>query len=240
MSTPAYTCYDADRMTLTHTYIRRAALLLAALACLMPARAQRRFLHPELYLGAHAGVMAATTLFAPSVPGTENLLNACTLAPDGGLVFRYNGHKCCGFQVELNYMQRGWAERSDTHAYARRLDYIQLPFLSHIWFGSKHGRGFFNLGPQIGYCVHDDGGNGTKQTARTEQYQPIDHPFDWGVAAGVGGYYRSDHAGVWQVEARFNYSLGTLFSAGTKDYFSNANAMNLSLNLAWLWEFRRP
>lgn len=240
MSTPEFTCYDAENMPIKHTHTRIAFLLFLLGTTLLPTQAQRRFLHPELYFGAQAGVMAATTIFAPSVPGTENILNACTLAPDGGLVFRYNGHKHCGFQVELNYMQRGWAERSDTHAYARRLHYIQLPFLSHIWFGSKSGRGFFNLGPQIGYCVYDDGGSGTQQTTRTQQYQHIDLPFDWGVAAGVGGYFRSNHTGVWQLEARFNYSLGTLFYAGTKDYFSNANAMNLSLNLAWLWEFRQP
>ena len=124
-------------------------------------------------------------------------------------------------------------------AYTRALHYIELPFLMHIYFGSSTVRGFVNLGPQIGYCVYDNSGIGTKQTSEVHQYSPIEMPFDWGIAGGLGFYIRSRNAGLYQLEVRYNYSLGTLFDASLSAHFHNSNPMELSVNLAWLWEFKR-
>ncbi len=109
----------------------------------------------------------------------------------------------------------------------------------HIYFGSSTVRGFVNLGPQIGYCVYDNSGIGTKQTSEVHQYSPIEMPFDWGIAGGLGFYIRSRNAGLYQLEVRYNYSLGTLFDASLSAHFHNSNPMELSVNLAWLWEFKR-
>ncbi len=221
-------------------FSRSIAIVTMLLCIRLSAVAQPRLRTPEIYLGIHGGALGSMCLWNPRVSGTEEIHNTVLLGANGGLVFRYSGHKCCGLQLELNYMQKGWRENAETSAYTvhytRRLDYIELPFLSHIYFGSPSFRGFFNLGPQIGYCIHDDMGSGTQNTLAKDhpQYEPIDNPFDWGIAGGLGCYYRHPKAGIFQLEARFNFSLGDTFSHSKTAYFSQSHAMNLSVNLAYL------
>ena len=202
--------------------------------------AQPRLRHPELYIGAHAGVMASSITFKPTVKGIDLLQSPLSI--NGGLVVRYAAHKVCALQLELNYMQRGWREMLPATAtspavdYRRQLDYIQLPLLMHLAFGNKF-RGFLNLGPQIGYCFRDSE-YGTKNPLYTHHYLPIQQPFDWGLAGGLGMYYRTNKIGTFQLEARFNYSLGSVFNNRITDYFTSANPMNLSVNFAYLWEIK--
>lgn len=218
----------------------RYILFLFLLAISSTLVAQPRLRHPELYIGAHAGVMASSITFKPTVKGIDLLQSPLSI--NGGLVIRYAAHKVCALQLELNYMQRGWREMLPATAtspavdYRRQLDYIQLPLLMHLAFGNKF-RGFLNLGPQIGYCFRDTE-YGTKNPLYTHHYLPIQQPFDWGLAGGLGMYYRSNKIGTFQLEARFNYSLGSIFNNRITDYFTSANPMNLSVNFAYLWEIR--
>ena len=201
--------------------------------------AQPRLQAPEMYFGVHGGVSASSVMFVPSVDNMTPITQACVLGGNGGFVFRYAGHKYCALPVELNYQHRGWREHSDAGTYVRSLHYIELPLLMNINFGSERWRGIFNFGPQLGYCVKDEGGAGTQIATSTVHYAPIDHPFDWGLAAGLGFYYRSRHAGLYQLEARFNYSFGGVFGTSLIDHFEMASPMDLSLNLAWMWEFKK-
>lgn len=222
--------------------IDRKSIVLCLLLCLtMCVMAQPRLRTPEMYVGVHGGVLASMVYFSPSVDGINPLTSPLT--PNGGVVFRYAGHKVCGLQVELNYMQRGWHEGINSEDavsevdYRRKLRYIEIPLLMHLYFGSEHCRGFVNLGPQVGYCFSDVQ-LGIASTSATAQYAPIQHPFDWGLSGGIGIYYRHLRIGVFQLEMRFNYSLGSIFNTQLGDYFSNANPMDLSLNLAYLWQLR--
>lgn len=218
----------------------RYILFLFLLAISSTLVAQPRLRHPELYIGAHAGVMASSITFKPTVKGIDLLQSPLSI--NGGLVVRYAAHKVCALQLELNYMQRGWREvlpataTSPAVDYRRQLDYIQLPLLMHLAFGNKF-RGFLNLGPQIGYCFRDTE-YGTKNPLYTHHYLPIQQPFDWGLAGGLGMYYRTNKIGTFQLEARFNYSLGSIFNNRITDYFTSANPMNLSVNFAYLWEIK--
>ena len=156
------------------------------LVCLMGIgmmHAQPRLRTPEFYLGVHGGVSASSILFNPSINYMTPITNACVLGGNGGLMFRYMGHKYCAFQMELNYLHRGWAEQDASLGYySRSLHYIELPILMHLNFGSTRSRWFFNLGPQIGYCVKDESST-------------ITHPFDWGLAAGTGLLFKTRKAG---------------------------------------------
>lgn len=195
--------------------------------------AQPRLRRPEIYVGAHGGVMASTVLFSPTVENMDILQSPLTM--NGGLVFRYAAHKVCAVQIELNYMQRGWHEGGSANNYTRQLDYIEIPLLMHLYFGKERFRGFVNLGPQVGYCVRDVI---PQSPNNSHQYQPIDKPFDWGLAGGLGCYYRTKKIGLFQLEARFNFSLGTIYNNRKVDYFTQSNSMNLSLNFAYLWEIK--
>ncbi len=221
-------------MRLRHIFITILLLILS-----IAVNAQPRLRTPEMYVGAHAGAMASTMLFKPNIANIDIMQSPLTI--NGGLVFRYAGHKVCAIQTELNYMQRGWRETitlgQTTMDYTRQLDYIEIPLLMHLYFGKERFRGFFNLGPQIGYCIRDVA-TPLPEGVTAPHYLPIDKPFDWGLAGGLGCYLRTRKIGLFQLEARFNFSMGTTYNNRKVDYFSQSNAMNLSLNFAYLWEVR--
>lgn len=221
-------------MRLRHIFITMLLLILS-----IAVSAQPRLRTPEIYVGAHAGAMASTMLFKPNIANIDIMQSPLTI--NGGLIFRYAGHKVCAIQTELNYMQRGWRETitlgQTTMDYTRQLDYIEIPLLMHLYFGKERFRGFFNLGPQIGYCIRDVA-TSLPEGVTAPHYLPIDKPFDWGLAGGLGCYYRTRHIGLFQLEARFNFSMGTTYNNRKVDYFSQSNAMNLSLNFAYLWEIK--
>ena len=204
----------------------RFSVILILLPLSIVAMAQPRLSEPKYQFGVVGGVEASMTQFKPSVKQTAT---SPQLGGTAGFIFRYLGHKYCALQLELEWMRRGWHE--DT-GYIRQFDYLNLPFMAHIYFGDRF-RGYINLGPEIGYCL-----NSTAKSQPSDygpQYADIDNRFYWGVCGGLGMYGRTV-AGCWQLEARFGYGLGTYFSNRATAYFSNSNPMTLSLNVAWLWE----
>ena len=190
--------------------------------------AQPRLAKPVYYIGAHGGVTASTVLFNPAESGMSPITKACVLGGNGGLVFRYEGHKYCAFQMELNYEHRGWTQNGIAHS----LHYVELPILMHLNFGSQTCKWFFNLGPQIGYCVKDEGLEST-------EYKPVDHPFDWGLAAGTGVYFKTRKAGLYQLEIRYDFSFGGVYGTTVTDKYKMANPMDLSINLAWMYGIKK-
>lgn len=207
------------------------------------AQAQPRLGAPEFAIGIHGGASASSILFRPVVDNMTPITNACVLGGNGGLVFRYAEHKYCGLQVELNYLHRGWAEKnvSTGETYSRNLHYVELPIMMHLNFGSEQWRWFFNLGPQIGYCVKDEGNKGTlvNGSGQAEYTTPITHPFDWGLIAGTGVYCQTRKAGTYQLEIRFDYSFGGIYGTGLIDHFNMASPMDLSINFAYMWHFKK-
>ena len=199
-------------------------ILVIALCALVfvPTKAQPRLMAPEFYLGAHGGVSAGTVLFNPKVANMTPITNACVLGGNAGLVFRYAGHKYCHFQMELNYQHRGWKQSGTEH----NLHYVELPILMNLNFGSQLCRWIFNLGPQIGYCVKDESNS-------------IDHPFDWGLAAGTGFYIQTSKAGIYELEIRFDFSFGGVYSTKVTDSYKMASPMDLSINLGWYMPIRK-
>lgn len=236
--------------------MKRLLFILAVLLVGLASSAQRKLEKEEFYLGAQGGYMASMVNFSPVV---GQMAKHSFFGPTAGLVFRYAGHKACALQLEVNYMQRGWQECrlmevenatgdrvvAEVTGYSRQLDYVEVPMLFHLYFGRKF-RGFLNLGPQIGYLVHESQKNVPDEFANAwednlpsktaHQYARAEKPFDWGLAGGLGMYYRSKYAGVYQIEARFNYSLGGVFRSTQMDYFSMCSPMNLSLTFAYMWQ----
>ena len=205
-------------------------------------QAQPRLRNAEYSIGVHGGVSASTILFRPSVGNMTPITNACVLGGNGGLVFRYAEHKYCGLQVELNYLHRGWAEKNTStgEAYSRSLHYVEVPLMMHLNFGSPHWRWFFNLGPQLGYCVKDEGNSGVLVNGSgAAEYDPIEQPFDWGLIAGTGVYCKTKKAGTYQLEIRFDFSFGGIFRTRPIDYFDMASPMDLSINFAYMWNFKK-
>ena len=217
---------------------RGVKLLTLLLVLAVRVGAQPRLPHAEMFVGAYGGATVSTVFFTPEVGGMKDLLKV-PLGWNAGAVFRYGAHKVCALQVEAGYAQRGWREYSadDGYDYRRTLHYIQVPLLAHIHFGGEHVQGFVNLGPQIAYCLASRE-SGTRQTASTYQYRPIDHRFDWGAAGGIGFYGMHRKAGVYQLELRVHYSFGSLYNNSRAENFAASNTLTASLNFAYMWQIK--
>lgn len=183
---------------------------------------------PEIYIGPNFGLTASRVLFNPKVQQTF------FWGYNGGITFRYVSEEHFGFQVEANYSQRGWNEEGNV--YARRLDYLEIPFLTHAYLGEKN-RLFFNIGPKLGYLLdetvlNDDGGD----TNAEQRVKPADFKFDYGITVGLGYNLKTRKAGIFQFELRGNYGLSDIFANQKSDFFDNSNYLNISANIGWLFQ----
>jgi hypothetical protein len=190
--------------------------------------AQIRLDRPEMYLGANFGVTESMVSFKPAV--NQGFL----MAYNGGIVFRYIAEKNVGMQIELNYSQRGWTE--STGLYSRQLNYIELPFMTHIYMGKK-SRFFINLGPKVSYLLSEKVLLDSSGTSDTQHTTSIQNPFDYGLCGGFGFLFNI-RRNIIQLDTRANYSISNVFSDKKTDYFSLSNNMNLAVNLAWLFQIK--
>ncbi len=191
--------------------------------------AQDRLIKPEAYIGVTGGVSESMVLFTPTV--SQGLLQGY----NGGIVFRYIAEKNVGMQAELNFSQRGWKESSGL--YSRRLNYIELPFMTHIYIGKKN-RFFINLGPKVSYLLSEKTIlNKVSNSSEKQQTDPVDNSFDYGLCMGLGVLFNI-HGNNIQLETRGNYSLNDVFPSSKIDYFSDSHNMYFSVNLGWLLKMK--
>lgn len=168
-----------------------------------------------------------------------------------GVMFRYIEESHFGLIAELNFIQRGWKENfeGEPFSYERTLDYIQLPVLAHIYFG-RRGRFFANVGPEIGLRISDSyksnfdvtntaNISGFPKYHNVMQYsEPIKQRIDYGICAGFGGEFSINRRNALNIEARFYYGLGNLFSSARKDYFNASNSMAVEFTVGYWFRIK--
>lgn len=221
--------------------------LLLTVAAVFPAVAQRHY-SPNFAIGAKGGMTLSRMSFSPKTDQTW--LSGVT----AGLQLRYTEERHVGIIAELNLTQRGWRESyepGENFSYKRTLTYIQLPLMTHIFFGSRKFKGFVNLGPEIGYMIGSkitadfDYSNissvpGYPQGYRVSEQLNMDisNRFDYGIAAGIGmeAVVRRRHSIM--LEGRFYYGLGNIFPSAKKDYFSASRSMSVEITLGYLFRLR--
>ena len=143
------------------------------MASLSICHAQKSTFKQELAVGASFGLNFSSVSFAPKVP------TKMKLGFNGGATIRWNTEPNLGIQAELNFTQHGWEEKFEEkpqYKYSRTVNYMELPFLTHIHFGSKRVRVFVNLGPKIGYALSEStesnlNGETRTRTVRTNNIQ---------------------------------------------------------------------
>lgn len=196
-------------------------------------------------LGVKAGADLSRVFFSPSV---DQVFKPGAMA---GLTFRYIEESHFGLIAELNFVQRGWKESfEDTpYSYSRTMDYLQIPILAHIYFG-RRGRFFINLGPEFGVRLSDKISSNfdTETTASLPDFpkyhsirqysEPVKQRVDYGIAAGLGGEFSLNRKNAINLEVRFYYGLGNIFSASKKDYFKASNSMSLQFCLGYLFRVK--
>jgi hypothetical protein len=207
------------------------------------AQAQKTVFRPEFAVGVSGGFNFASTSFSPKV------LQGSLIAPNAGLTLRWLTEKNCGVQVELNYKQQGWSEKFEDpetseplgYNYSRKMSYIEIPFLTHVYFGQGKVNYFVNLGPQLGYLISestdsnldgDEPGN-----VNAQHTMEADKKFEWGLGGGPGIELRTG-AGNFLLEGRFYYALSDFYNTRRKDYFSKASSQVISVKLTYLFRVK--
>lgn len=231
-------------MTSTFKRILLPLLILLAIPAI-PLSAQRHYI-PHVHVGVHGGVSMSRQSFYPSIK--ESMLNGLQF----GFSFRYAEERHVGLLAELNIEQRGWKENFEEAPFSfhRRLTYIELPVMTHIFFGSRTVKGFFNLGPEVGYMIGD------KATAdfpymglpnvpdfpsnrRYEQMQmDISSRFDYGITAGAGVEFIIRRRHSITLEGRYYYGLGNIFPSARKDIFSASRGSSIQITLGYLFRLK--
>lgn len=221
--------------------------ILLILALLIPSAllAQREY-SPKFYLGAKGGATLSRMTFSPGVH--QKMVQGVTM----GVSAKYVEENIFGLLAEVNITQRGWKEDFERDLapefdYSRKLTYIQIPFMTHIYFGSDRFKGFINLGPEFGYMIGDkisanfEYNNlkdipGFPTTMRTNEQMSMDieRKFDYGIAAGAGIEFIVKRKHSFQLEGRFYYGLGNIFNDSKRDFFSASRGMSIEITLGYM------
>ena len=212
-------------------------VLITAIICattLGSAVAQKKF-QQELSVGASFGTTFSTVSFSPT-----KVQQKMKLGYTGGVTLRWVTEKNLGLQAELNFAQQGWNEMFEDqpeYKYSRTINYLELPILTHIYFGNKNFRFFINLGPKSGYAFGektDENLNGASpNTENTQHDMAIEKKFDWGLCGGPGIEIRTG-IGSFLLEGRYYYALGDIFNSRQEDYFSKSASQVFSAKISYL------
>lgn len=226
--------------------MRRIVLLLTVFLGIMGAKAQTHYI-PHVWVGGHAGMTMSEISFSPSV--RQSMVQGMT----AGLSFRYAEERHVGLIAEFNISQRGWKEDFEgaPFSYSRRLTYMEIPVLTHIFFGSPKFKGFFNLGPVVGYMIgdniksdfdyaHPDQVPGFPLSNRsTEQMaMEIKNKFDYGITAGAGCEFVVKRRHAFSLEARYYFGLGNIYPSSKKDTFSASRGTSIMVTLGYMFRLK--
>lgn len=202
----------------------------------------------HIHVGAKAGASLSSIVFSPEVN------QSMTTGLIGGVAFRYAEERHVGLLAELNVAQRGWKESFDDglpFEYSRTLTYIQLPLMTHIFFGWKRFNININLGPEISYMVGStinsnfDYANVSTvpdfplQYRMTEQLtMPIKNRFDYGITGGVGCEFKLNRKHSLALEGRYYFGLGNIFPAAKKDVFDASRHSSIMITLGYYYRLK--
>ncbi|MGL4293412.1 MAG: porin family protein [Bacteroidales bacterium] len=194
----------------------------------------------EHSIGVTGGIVMSKMSFRP-----QTILQDFRIGPSFGIVYRYIEEKYFGIQAELLFTQRGWKDKLEDYPelfFERSLNYVELPILSHIFFGNNRVRGFVNLGPKFAYFLGD-----SKNTNITESVNgletahhtlAIDRKFDYGITGGGGLEIRFGRNSLL-LEGRYYFGLGDIFPNEKKDVFEASSNQNISITATYLFHLNR-
>lgn len=206
----------------------------------LPIQSQTHY-QSNVAIGVKGGVDFSEVFFNPHVKQTFEL------GTTAGLMVRYIEENHFGLIGELNFAQRGWKENfeDDPFHYSRDLDFIDLCFLAHVYFG-RRGRFFFNAGPQVGYYLgeHIKANFDPNDISSIPNFpvinrinqqmtEPINIKVDYGISAGLGGEFNINRRNSICLECRFYFGLANIFSTKRADYFNASNQMSLSATIGY-------
>lgn len=220
-------------------------VMVAAIGCTISGWSQTHF-DSRVDIGARGGVTFSTVMFKPSITGKLGM------GYTGGVTFRYTEENHFGLIAEVNLVQRGWAEKFENlpYSYQRILNYVEVPVMSHIYFGNR-GKFFINAGPEVAYYLGDQinsnfdyrdtsGLEGFHdKNRRTEQLtMEVSHKLDFGIVAGLGGEFSINRRNSLAIEARVYYGIGNVMPSGRQDTFSLSNQLSFGVTAGYWFRIK--
>lgn len=214
----------------------------------------RRDFPQELSLGLNAGVNLTKVSFLHNMNdrlfelGDQSLWQGARF----GFVARYIHQNHFGVQLEVNYAQAGWSEKFHEDMgvamvngfdlqdvkLGRRLEYLDIPALAHIYFGKRRLRFFVNLGPEIrvmtkyGEMKWNIPENDSRRSAFAEdddRFLDEYHNVDYGLTGGGGFDMKIGKMVHLLVECRYSYGFGDLYNNNKADLFQRSNNQMLGV-----------
>lgn len=200
--------------------------------------AQRSDFRPKFYLGAGGGVLFSMVDFVPNIP------QGYRMGYHGGVSAKYISENHLGLIGEVNFAQRGWKEKFEDNpdfSYSRTLNYLEIPLMTHVYFGKKI-RFIFNAGPQISFLLSNASSmNEALKNAvdagkveKTHQYAMPDRKFDYGLIGGMGMALKTG-IGDFDLEGRFYFGLGDIFDSriSSNSHFSRSASRSIQAKLTY-------
>jgi len=178
--------------------------------------AQDQTFTKEFYFGVKDGLVFSRVKFKPNVE--QNLYTGNT----AGFLFRMISEPHVGIQLEFNYLQKGWEEKplsGSTQSYIHKINYFEIPVMTHANLGSKAFGVTLNLGPSVAFLLSDSQGMnpaspGIPASPDIPYWgKPIDSTVDFLFTGGMGAEYHFKHLGSLSVDARVFYSLTNLYDS---------------------------
>lgn len=223
------------------------------------ANAQRHTFEQEISVGANAGATFSKVSFLHNNQGLYSKYLG-DLGMKGGMKFgasaRYISQKHFGVQLELNFLQAGWKEKFSEETYLndetrnfkglelkRRLDYVEIPLLAHIYFG-KSFRYYFNVGPKVAFLINESKLKSSEPIS-TEDFvvEGIEDPriddnadynkFDYGLVIGLGLEFKMAKTSA-MIEGRYNFGFGDVYPNSKKELYQRSNNQIFSVTMAVL------
>lgn len=225
--------------------IKRLAVILTTALLALTATAQTHY-KGTIAVGGKAGASFSKVNFNPSVQQTMEP------GVTAGVTFRYIEEKNFGLIAELNMTQRGWKEAFDDidYNYSRKFTYLELPIMTHIYFGNRV-KGFFNLGPELNVMLGNNiKSNFAYQEAASLEYfiqdtrhieqltMEVNNKLDYGICVGAGMEVGLNTKHSLLLEGRFYYGLTDVFPNHKTDIFSGSNSMSVTVTLGYFYRLK--
>ena len=226
--------------------MRRLAVILITAAMALTAAAQSHY-DGTIAVGGKAGATFSRLNFNPTVQ--QSMSPGVT----AGVMFRYIEEMNFGLIAELNVTQRGWKEAFDDadYNYSHRFTYLELPVMTHIYFGNRRVKGFINLGPELNVMLGDGiTSNFAYQDAAAMDYftqhsrhieqltMDVKSRMDYGICAGAGLEVNLSAKQSLLLEGRFYYGLTDVFPNHKTDIFAGSNSMTVSVTLGYFYRLK--
>lgn len=197
-------------------------------------------------IGAKGGITLSNVMFKPSI------ISKFGLGYTAGVSFRYSEENHFGLLAEVNLVQRGWVEKFEDlpYKYQRILNYVEVPVMSHIYFGHR-GKFFINAGPEVAYYLGDKISSNfdyhdpselpgfNDKNRRTDQLtMDVSQKLDFGIVAGLGGEFSLNRRNSLALEARLYYGIGNVMPSGRQDTFSVSNQLSIAITAGYWFRLK--